>query len=102
MLVKQMNHPVASSGVSSLSLADTLAASGGELDPKRFKWAALWWVVCGLVCALLNLALAPRYSGLGAAIAQSVSLDWSRLAMAMATILAAGLFLAPPWHVTAP
>ena len=50
------------------------AASGGELDPKRFKWATLlWWFGGGLVCALLNLGLVPRYSGLGAAISQSVS-----------------------------
>lgn len=31
----EMNHPAASSGISSQSLANTLAASGGELDPKR-------------------------------------------------------------------
>jgi O-antigen/teichoic acid export membrane protein len=88
---------------------------------KEFKWAAYWWFGGGLFCTLLNFALVPRYSGLGAAITQSASfavisigifctsqakyriqLDWSRLATAMATILAASLFLAPPWHVTAP
>jgi O-antigen/teichoic acid export membrane protein len=88
---------------------------------KQFKWAALWWFVGGLVCTLLNLALVPRYSGVGAAITQSVSfafislgilatsqakyrirLGWGRLATVMAIILVAGLFLAPPWHATAP
>ena len=87
---------------------------------KQFKWAALWWLVGGLVCTLLNLALVPRYSGLGAAIAQSVSfafialgiltisqakyrlqLDWARLVTVMTIILVAGIFLAPSWHGTA-
>ena len=35
--VRRMNYPAASSGVSRRSLADTLAASGGELDPKRLN-----------------------------------------------------------------
>ena len=93
----------------------------GLVLAKEFKWAAYWWFGGGIFCTLLNFALVPRYSGLGAAITQAASfavisigilgtsqakyriqLDWNRLAPAMATILAAGLFLAPPWHVTAP
>ena len=81
----------------------------------------MWWLAGGLVCTLLNLALVPRYGGVGAAVTQSASfglislailatsqakfrihLDWSRLATAMLVILAAGVFLAPPWHGTAP
>ena len=58
MLEKQMNHP---------------AASSGELGPNRFKGAALWWVVGGQVCALINLVLVLRFSYQGAAIAQSLS-----------------------------
>ncbi|MEO7860391.1 MAG: lipopolysaccharide biosynthesis protein [Nitrospirales bacterium] len=88
---------------------------------KEYKWAAYWWFGGGLFCALLNYALVPRYSGLGAAITQSASfavisigifctsqvkyriqLDWSRLVTVTSIILVAGLFLALPWHVTAP
>lgn len=88
---------------------------------KEFKWAAYWWFGGGLFCTFLNFVLVPRYSGLGAAITQNVSfavifigifcisqskyrlqLDSRRLAMAIATILVAGLFLAQPWHATAP
>ncbi|HBP88422.1 MAG TPA: lipopolysaccharide biosynthesis protein [Nitrospirales bacterium] len=88
---------------------------------KEFKWAAYWWFGGGLLCTVLNVVLVPRYGGLGAAITQSASfavisigilhtsqakyriqLNWGRIGPAMATILAAGLFLAPPWHVTAP
>lgn len=87
---------------------------------KQFKWAALWWFIGGLVCALLNLALVPRHGGIGAAITQSISfafvaigilvtsqakyrlqLEWSRLITVMAMILIAGLFLAKPWGATA-
>jgi O-antigen/teichoic acid export membrane protein len=100
-------------GVSQLALH-------GLVLVKQLKWAAFWWAVGGLFCIFLNLALIPRYSGLGAAITQSASfavisigilwtsqakyyiqLNWSRLATAIATILAAGLFLAPAWHATA-
>ena len=88
---------------------------------KQFKWAAMWWFVGGLVCTVLNFALVSRYGGVGAAITQSISfafislgilatsqtkyrmqLGWGRLAPVMAIILVAGLFLAPPWHGTAP
>jgi O-antigen/teichoic acid export membrane protein len=74
-----------------------------------------------VVCTLLNVALVPRYGGLGAAITQSlsfafmsvgilataqikcpISLDWSRLAIVVAMILAAGLVMIHPWHATAP
>jgi O-antigen/teichoic acid export membrane protein len=96
-------------------------ANTGLLLAKQLKWTALWWLAGGLLCILLNLALVPRYGGVGAAVTQSVSfafislgilatsqakfrvhLDWSRLAAAMLVILAAGVFLAPPWHGTAP
>lgn len=88
---------------------------------KQFKWAALWWFFGGLVSALLNLVLVPRYGGIGAAVTQSASfafvaigimatsqvkyrlqLDWDRLVVVMTMILVAGLFMASPWHVTVP
>ena len=84
---------------------------------KQYKWAALWWFVGGVVCTLLNIVMVPRWSGLGASMAQSASfafisfgilaisqakypiqLAWWRLALVMITILIAGLFLAPRWH----
>ncbi len=96
-------------------------ANTGLLLARELKWSALWWLAGGLVCTLLNLALVPRYGGVGAAITQSASfafiafgilatsqakfrvqLDWGRLAVTMLIILAAGVFLAPPWHGTAP
>lgn len=88
---------------------------------KEYKWAAYWWLCGGLFCILLNFVLVPRYSGLGAAITQSASfavisigifctsqakycmqLDWSRLVTVTLIVFAAGLFLAPAWHATAP
>jgi O-antigen/teichoic acid export membrane protein len=96
-------------------------ANTGLLLAKQLNWAALWWVAGALVCTLLNLALVPRYGGVGAAVTQAASfafislgilatsqtkcrlhLDWSRLATAALIILPAGVFLAPPWHGTAP
>jgi O-antigen/teichoic acid export membrane protein len=96
-------------------------ANTGLLLAKQLNWAALWWLAGGLVCTLLNLALVPRYGGVGAAVTQSASfgliclgtlatsqvkyriqLDLVRLMIVMAIILAAGLCLAPPWHRTAP
>jgi len=96
-------------------------ANTGLLLAKQLNWVALWWLAGALVSTLLNLALVPRYGGMGAAVTQSASfglislatlatsqakfrihLDWSRLATAMLVILAAGVFLAPPWHGTAP
>jgi O-antigen/teichoic acid export membrane protein len=93
----------------------------GLLLAKQMKWTAFWYFVGGLVCALLNLALVPRYGGVGAAVTQCVSfasiavgifataqakfrvhLDWSRLTATMLVVLTAGVFLAPPWHGTAP
>ena len=84
---------------------------------KQYKWAALWWFVGGVVCTLLNIVMVPRWSGLGASIAQSadfafisfgilaisqakypIQLAWWRLTTVMLTILIAGLFLAPRWH----
>jgi len=92
-------------------------ANAGLLLAKQLKWAALWWLVGGLLCALLNFALVPRYGGLGAAVTQTISfgaislaifatsqakcrlhLDWNRLVIAVVIILLAGILLAPPWH----
>jgi O-antigen/teichoic acid export membrane protein len=96
-------------------------ANTGLLLAKQLNWAALWWLAGGLVCTLLNLALVPKYGGVGAAVTQSASfglislaifatsqakcrlqLDWSRLTTVMLIILPAGIWLAPPWHGTAP
>ena len=98
-----------------LRLADT-----GLLIAKQLNWAALWWLAGGVVCTLLNVALVPRYGGVGAAITQSIGfafmsigilstaqtkfplcLGWSRLAINIAMILAAGLVMIHPWHATA-
>ena len=46
-------------------------ANTGLLLAKQLNWAALWWLAGGLVCTLLNLALVPRYGGVGAAVTQS-------------------------------
>jgi O-antigen/teichoic acid export membrane protein len=92
-------------------------ANTGLLLAKRLSWAALWWLAGGVVCGLLNLALAPSYGGMGAAVTQTASfafvsigilstsqakfriyLDWSRLAMVMLIVVTAGMLLAPPWH----
>jgi O-antigen/teichoic acid export membrane protein len=99
-----------------LRLADT-----GLLIAKQLNWAALWWLAGGVVCTLLNMALVPRYGGLGAAITQSIGfavmsigilstaqtrfplcLSWIRLAINIAMILAAGLVMIHPWHATPP
>jgi O-antigen/teichoic acid export membrane protein len=96
-------------------------ANTGLLLVKRLNWAAFWWLAGAVVCTLLNVALVPRYGGVGAAITQSlsfafmcvailttaqincpISLDWSRLAIVIAMILAAGLVMIHPWHATAP
>jgi O-antigen/teichoic acid export membrane protein len=98
-----------------LRMADT-----GLLIAKQLNWAAFWWLVGAVVCTLLNMALVPRYGGLGAAVTQSVAfafisigilltaqtkfpvcLSWSRLAITIALILPAGLFMSRPWHATA-
>ena len=96
-------------------------ANTGLLLAKQLNWTALWWLAGGLLCTLLNLALVPRYGGVGAAVTQSASfglisvailatsqakfrlhLVWSRLAATMLVVLVTGIFLAPPWHGTAP
>jgi O-antigen/teichoic acid export membrane protein len=101
-------------GTSQLALSGLVLAN-------QFKWAALWWVGGGVVCTLLNLALVPKYGGVGAAVTQTVSfafialgilaisqakfhlhLDWRGLAATMAIVMAAGVFLAPPWHGSFP
>jgi O-antigen/teichoic acid export membrane protein len=98
-----------------LRLADT-----GLLIAKQLNSAILWWLAGGVVCTLFNVAMVPRYGGVGAAITQSISfafmsigilstaqtkyplyLGWNRLAINMAIILTAGLFMIPPWHATA-
>jgi O-antigen/teichoic acid export membrane protein len=98
-----------------LRMADT-----GLLIAKQLNWAALWWLAGGVVCILLNLALVPRYGGLGAAITQSmgfafmslgilstaqikfpICLGWSRLTINLALISVAGIVMSRPWHATA-
>jgi O-antigen/teichoic acid export membrane protein len=96
-------------------------ANAGLLLTKKLNYAALWWFGGGLVCALLNLILVPRFGGIGAAVTQSISfafislgilvtsqamfrlhLGWSRLAMVLSIVVAAGVFMTPPWHGSAP
>ncbi|MFZ1741635.1 MAG: lipopolysaccharide biosynthesis protein [Pontixanthobacter sp.] len=96
-------------------------ANAGLLLAKKLKWAALWWFAGGLVCTLLNWVLVPKFGCLGAAITQSISfafislgilmtsqalfrihLDSSRLAVALSIILASGVLMTSPWHVSAP
>jgi O-antigen/teichoic acid export membrane protein len=96
-------------------------ANTGLWIAKQYKWTALWWLAGGVVCTLLNLALVPRYGGVGAGVAQGgsfafialgilaqaqtkfrVQLDWPRLMVSLLVVLAAGVLMAPPWHRTAP
>jgi O-antigen/teichoic acid export membrane protein len=95
-------------------------ANTGLLLMKKLNYAALWWLGGGVVSALLNLTLVPILGGLGAAITQSMSfalisfgvlatsqsmfpvhLSWSRLAIILAIIVAAGVLMIPPWHGSA-
>src|ERR1044071_1328506 len=95
-------------------------ANGGLLLAKELNWAAIWWLMGGAVCTLLNLLLVPNYGSLGAAITQAVSfgfialgilmtcqlkfpldLDWSRFGVALGVILPTGIFLAHAWHPVA-
>jgi O-antigen/teichoic acid export membrane protein len=88
---------------------------------KRFKWATVWWAAGGVVSAILNLLLVPKYGGAGAAVAQSASfgfvlitmfvvsqasyrieVSWRRLLAAFAVVGVAGLAMARPWHECAP
>jgi len=96
--------------------ASQLALSGLILV-RRFKLAALWWFMGGIVCIFLNLALIPKYGGAAAAIIQCASfafisiailitsqykfhmqLDWGRLLVVILIILAVGFAIAPQWH----
>jgi O-antigen/teichoic acid export membrane protein len=89
----------------------------GLLLTKRLNLAVFWWFIGGIVCVLLNMALVPRYGGVGAAITQTASfafisiailitsqskfcirLEWKRLAAVMSIILAAGFVAIPAWH----
>jgi O-antigen/teichoic acid export membrane protein len=93
----------------------------GLLLVKKFNWAVLWWLVGGLFSGLLNLALVPRYGGVGAAITQCSSfafisigmlvtsqtlfrmhLDWSRLSAVLGIVVCAGAAMVPQWHASAP
>lgn len=88
---------------------------------KQFKWATVWWAAGGVVSAILNLLLVPRYGGAGAAVAQSASfgfvsitmflvsqssyrieVSWRRLVTAFAMVGVAGIAMARPWHQHAP
>jgi O-antigen/teichoic acid export membrane protein len=101
-------------GILRLATTDLLLA-------KQMKWAALWWLLGGVVCTLLNLALVPRYGGVGAAVAQCLSfafiasgilataqgvfrvrLNWVGLAVTLLAVLAAGIVMTPPWHASGP
>ena len=96
-------------------------ANAGLLLAKQLNWAAFWWLAGGVVCVLLNLALVPRYGGVGAAVTQSASFGFDLCGNPRygpgqiprpigldpprddhAVVLFAGVFLAPPWHGTAP
>lgn len=95
-------------------------ANTGLLLAKKLKWAAAWWLVGGLICVLLNMALVPKLGAIGAAVTQSISfafisigilmssqamlriyLDWRRLALALTIVVAAGISMASPWHESA-
>jgi O-antigen/teichoic acid export membrane protein len=88
----------------------------GLMLVKQLKWTALWWLLGGPICVLLNLVLVPKYGGKGAAMTQSLSfafislgilatsqtmfriaLDWTRLAPTLMIVLLAGVLLAPSW-----
>jgi len=88
---------------------------------KKLNWAALWWLAGGLICTVLNIALVPKYDGVGAAITQCASFglislaifataqfylrlhfDSSRLLTALAIVLSVGILLTPSWHGIAP
>jgi len=92
-------------------------ATTGLLLAKRLAWSAFWWLSGGLVCAVLNLILVPTYGGMGAAVTQTISFAFIAvgiLATAQATfrvqlntvrltaiatgVLAAGIYMARPWH----
>lgn len=96
-------------------------ANTGLLLVKQLNWAALWWFAGGSVCILLNVALVPRYGGIGAAVTQGASfavislgilatsqakfrvrLDGRSLAATILLILPAGVLMAPPWNASAP
>lgn len=92
----------------------------GLFVAKQLKWAALWWLAGGVVCAALNFVLVPRYAGVGAAVTQTISfafiavgilstaqvkfrlqLDVLRLAGIIVVAVAAGVWMAPAWHPVA-
>jgi O-antigen/teichoic acid export membrane protein len=96
-------------------------ANTGLLLVKQLKWAAVWWLVGGVACTLINFALVPDFGGMGAAIAQWLSfvvialgilhtaqarfrmvLDWNRLGATVVVVVVAGYLLAPPWHTVPP
>lgn len=96
-------------------------AMHGLMLVKQLKWAALWWLVGGLVCSVANWILVPRYGITGAAITQTLSfffisvailvtsqlkyplqLVWGRLGLVILLTLGAGAVMSPAWHTNAP
>lgn len=95
-------------------------ANVGLLLANKLKWAMWWWFAGGLIGLLMNWALVPRLGAVGAAITQCISftfisigvlissqavfrvqLEWSRLALAVVIVVAAGVVMGTPWHASA-
>jgi O-antigen/teichoic acid export membrane protein len=92
-------------------------ATTSLLLSNKLKWAAIWWVVGGIVSLIMNAALVPRYGGQGAAIVQCATfaaisggmyalaqrylhldIDWGRLTTTIAVIVMIGALMSRPWH----
>lgn len=95
-------------------------ANAGLLLANRLKWAMWWWFTGGVMGLLMNWVLVPRLGAVGAAMTQCISfafisigvlissqavfrvqLEWNRLALALAIVVAAGIAMGTPWHVSA-
>ncbi|MFO1356332.1 MAG: lipopolysaccharide biosynthesis protein [Gammaproteobacteria bacterium] len=91
--------------------------SVGLLLSKRLGLAIVWWLLGGVVCVLLNLALIPRFGGLGAAITQAATfavvaggvlgtsqriypmrLEWNGFVRTAVVVVVLGVVMAPSWH----
>lgn len=92
-------------------------ANTGLLLMKRLPLAALWWILGGVVCGLLNLVLVPDFGGFGAAVTQALSfaligigifttsqrimplvLEWRRLGPTLLVITCVGILMSTSWH----
>lgn len=95
-------------------------AKAGLLLANKLKWSVGWWFAGGLIGLLMNWVLVPRLGAVGAAITQCISfafisvgvlissqavfrvqLEWSRLALAVAIVVTAGVVMGTPWHASA-